>query len=529
MANVVRSKKHKLSPEFEQKKWDAEADLAKFIELVSPNRLLGNVHRDVIQWWNRPDAKTHQMLLLPREHAKSTLIAYRIAHALTIDPALRILLISSTSNLAVKQLKFIKDVLTSSTYKMYWPDMVNDKEATRELWTQREIAVDHPRRREEEIREPSIFTAGLTTNVVGLHCDSACLDDIVVVDNAYTEDGREKVSEQYGYLSSVESVGCKEWVVGTRYHPKDLYNDLLAKEIEQYDTYGSITDREPLFEIYGGDDDTKRWVESAGDGSGEYLWPRQQSPNGKWYGFSWEVLGPKKSQYANQTHYRAQYYNDPHDIESSRFKRDYFQYYEPGNLHRKDGQHYYNDRRLNIYAAVDFAYSLGKKADYTSIVVIGIDGDSNIYVLDIERFKTNQNIEYFNRIAKLHEKWNFRKLRAEVTGAQITIVNAIKDYVRQVGIAFSIDEFRPTRMLGSKEERIQAVLQHRYENKQMFHYPTGNIQVLEEELLLSNPAHDDVKDALAAAVGVATAPTGLHRMIKKIQAQFVSTSRFGGV
>jgi hypothetical protein len=520
--------KKKNDPALEEKRDWALSNDANFIETIHPNRMLGNVHRDIIRWWDRPDAKSHQMLLLPREHMKSTLIAYRIARALTIDPALRILLISSTSNLAVKQLKFIKDILTSPTYRTYWPEMVNQQEATREMWTQREISVDHPKRKEEAIRDPSIFTAGLTTNVVGLHCDIAVLDDVVTMDNAYTEEGREKVRDQYGYLSSVETVGAREWVVGTRYHPKDLYAELLEKETESYDSEGNIGIREALFEIYGGDDDTRRWVESNGDGSGEYLWPRQLAANGKWYGFNWEVLGPKKLQYANQTHFRAQYYNDPHDIESSRFKRDYFQYYEPGHIHRDSGQWYYKERRLNVFAAVDFAYSLGKRADYTTIVVVGVDFEKNVYILEIDRFKTDQNIEYFNRIAKLHEKWNFRKLRAEVTGAQITIVNDIKDHVRKLGLAFSIDEYKPTKWEGAKEERIQAVLQHRYENKTIWHYPTGNIQILEEELLLSNPAHDDVKDALAAAVSVATAPTGLERMFKKVQ-QFSFNSRFGGV
>jgi hypothetical protein len=108
-----------------------------------------------------------------------------------------VLYISSTSNLAVKQLKFIKDIITSDTYRLYWPDMVEKEETKREKWTEREISLDHPKRKEEAIRDPSIFTAGLTSNIVGLHCDIAVLDDVVVQANAYTEDGRAKVEDQY--------------------------------------------------------------------------------------------------------------------------------------------------------------------------------------------------------------------------------------------------------------------------------------------------------------------------------------------
>jgi len=127
---------------------------------------------------------------------KSALVAYRVAWELTKDPTLRVLYISSTSNLATKQLKFIKDIFTDDTYRLYWPDMVNREEAKREKWTEREISLDHPRRKEESIRDPSIFTAGLTSNIVGMHCDIAVLDDVVVQSNAYLEEGRSKVRDR---------------------------------------------------------------------------------------------------------------------------------------------------------------------------------------------------------------------------------------------------------------------------------------------------------------------------------------------
>ena len=45
-----------------------------------------------------------------------------------------------------------------------------------------------------------------------------------------------------------------------------------------------------------------------------------------------------------------------------------------------------------------------------------------------------------------------RKLQAEVSVAQITIVDAIKDYVKEAGLRISIIEFRPTRQEGRKEK-----------------------------------------------------------------------------
>ena len=483
----------------------AEADLEFFIGLVHPMRLLGGVHKELIQWWNRQDAKSHQLTLLPRDHMKSALIAYRVAWRLTKNPAIRVLYISSTANLATKQLKFIKDILTCDAYRRYWPEMVHVNENKREKWTETEISVDHPKRREEAVRDPSIFAAGLTTTVTGMHCDIAVLDDVVVRDNAYTEEGRTRTYEQYSLLASIEGRDAEEWVVGTRYHGKDLYSTLLGMSVDLYDSEtGDVSSSTPLYEVF------ERKVESVGDGTGEFLWPLQTRADGKVFGFNANILAVKRAQYKEDiSQYRAQYYNDPNAYEAALIKPEWFQYYDRVHLRRSDGKWYYNGRRLNVFAAVDFAFSLKKEADYTTIVVVGVDSESRYYVLDIDRFKTNLISEYFSRILRLHQKWDFRKLRAEVNVAQQVIVNDLKsNYIRAHGLALSVDEYRPSRVLGTKEERVNSILQARYQNLQIFHFQGGLCQTLEEELVTNNPIHDDVKDALAACIDAAVAPTG---------------------
>jgi hypothetical protein len=444
----------------------------------------------------------------------------------TRNPALRVLYISSTANLAIKQLKFIKDILTSDNYRFYWPDMVNLEESKREKWTETEIAVDHPKRKQESVRDPTIFTGGLTTSLTGMHCDVAVLDDVVVYENAYTEEGREKVRSQYSLLSSIEGTDALEWVVGTRYHPKDLYSDLMGMQIDVYDENGEIVDQVTLYEKF------EKKVESRGDGTGEFLWPRQQRYDGKWFGFDDKILAKKRAQYIDKTQFRAQYYNDPNDPDNAAINRDYFQYYDPAKVKRFEGKWFYGGLKLNVFAAVDFAYSLAKKSDYTSIIVCGMDTNRNIYILDIERFKTNEIAEYFRRVLRLHQKWDFRKLRCEVNVAQEVIVKELKDnYIRHHGLALSIDEYRPHRHMGSKQERIEAMLHPKYQNRQMWHYMGGNCQVLEEELVSNNPPHDDVKDALAACVDIMVPPTlsSSSGNVVNMFRQANSNRRFGGI
>ncbi len=521
---MARKELSDLQKRRQERRIEAENSFESYINLVQPDRVLGSIHREVISWITSESGKSHKLLLLPRDHMKSAIAGLYASWRLTKNPAIRILYISSTRNLAIKQLKFIKDILTSDLYTLYWPEMINREEAKREKWTEGEISVDHPLRKTEYIRDPSIFTAGLTSNIVGMHADLKILDDVVVQNNAYLAEGREKVLDQYGYLSSIGGAHDEELAVGTRYHPNDLYSSFKEREVDFYDEYGNVYKSEPLFDI-------KEYpVESVGDGTGEFLWPRQQSSKGKWFGFDAEILARKRSSYSNRVHFRAQYYNDPQDIDSSPIKRDLFQYFDPNYLAKRDFHWSYKRERLNVVAAVDFAYSTGKKSDSTSIVVVGVDGRNNYYVLDIDRFKTDKISDYFQHILKLYEKWGFRKIRCEVSAAQTVVVKDLKEnYIRPYGLSLVVDEFRPSRWQGSKEERIMSVLEPKYANRQIWHYPSGNTQTLEEELIFTNPAHDDVKDALASAIDFAVAPTNTFRTQTIEQPSYQFHSRFGGV
>lgn len=504
---------------------EAESSLISFIKLVHPQRVLGAVHEELIEWWCRPEAKSHQLVLLPRDHAKSAMVAYRVAWELTRDPTLRILYISSTANLAIKQLSFIKDILTSKKYRKYWPLMVNEEEGKRKKWTENEIAVDHPLREKEAIRDPSIFTAGLTTGITGMHCDIAVLDDVVVKENAYTNEGREKVRGQYSLLSSIEGAEAREWIVGTRYDPNDLYNDLQNMKVEHYGKNGELISEEELYEVF------EKQVEDAGDGTGEYLWPRQQRHDGKWFGFDQNILARKKAQYLDKIQFYAQYYNNPNASGESEIDRSKFQYYERRNLEQDaSGDWRIAGKKLKVYAAIDFAYSLSNKADYTALVVIGVDSEYNYFILEIDRFKTKKISEYYDHILNAFSKWGFRKLRAEISVAQVVIVDSLKtDYIKRNGIPLSIDEYRPTRHDGAKEERINAILEPRYNNMSIWHYKGGNCQSLEEELIMARPPHDDIKDALANAIAIAKAPIRTYMMESPKVTKINYHPRFGGV
>lgn len=503
----------------------AKNDLFFFARLVNPGYIYGDVHKECFKWleeyslFGREETiANNKLIMLPRAHLKSHMVATWAAWIITRHPEVTILYVSATSGLAETQLYAIKNILASSTYRRYFPEYINPQEGKREKWNNTTLAIDHQLRKEEGIRDATIETAGLTTNTTGWHADIIIADDLVVPENAYTEDGRESVRRKSSQFTSIRNAGGFTLACGTRYHPADIYSDWKEMMFEVFDSEGELVDRQPVWEI-------KEYVVEQ---DGVFIWPRTFRSDGKAFGFDIQTLSRIKAEYLDIVQFHAQYYNNPNGAGLNRINRDRFQYYDKKFLKQHDGYWVFKGKKLNVYAAIDFAFTLSKKSDYTAIVVIGVDEDNYIYVLDIDRFKTDKISVYFDNIARLHSKWDFKKLRAEVTVAQTVIVRDLKDRLREEGLRLSIDEFRPTRKEGTKEERIAAALEHRYDNQMIWHYKGGYIDILEEELILTKPPHDDCKDALASVVEIAIKPKRSRNTEERTNiVQF--SSRFGGV
>jgi predicted phage terminase large subunit-like protein len=504
----------------------AETDLVFFAKLVNPGYMYGNIHEEVYRWmmnyhlYGQGEAFTeNKLIMLPRAHLKSHMVATWCAWMIVRHPEITILYTSATAELAISQLYDIKNILESSIFKKYWPEYIKPDVGTREKWSQTKIIIDHPKRKKEGIRDATIACAGLTTNTTGWHADVICADDLVVPENAYTEDGRESVSKKASQFTSIRNTGGFTMACGTRYHPGDVYGIWKEATYEAYSKDGDPLGKYPVWDV----------KEYAVEYDGVYTWPRSIRSDGKAFGFDQRSLARIEAEYTDKIQFFAQYYNNPNDPGSAKLDRSRFQYFNPRYLKKENGSWYYSGKRLNIYAAVDFAYSLSARADWTAIVVIGIDSDGDIFVLDIERFKSFKVIEYFEKIKALHSEWGFKKLQAEVTAAQKTIVESIKDYVRKDGLKLKVEEYRPSRQEGSKQERIDAILEHRYSDLQMWHREGGWTSTLEEELILARPAHDDIKDALASAVSIAVRPSrSAGDVMKDFLLPTIRGSRFGG-
>lgn len=503
----------------QQIKERAEDSLYFFACLVNPSYLYAAIHKESLEWLSENDSSLDQLLLLPRGHLKSHLIATWCAWWITKFPETTILYVSATDDLAKLQLSAIKNILTSDIYRRYWPDMVHPEEGKREVWNVFNIQVDHPKRRQMGVRDHTVAARSVESNTTGLHCDVLIFDDLVVPGNAYSESGRSSVSAAYSQFSSVINPGGITKAVGTRYHGKDIYDTMLKAEVELFDAEGNITGTEKLFTVF------ERKVET----DGEFLWPRTLNPrSNKWFGFDNRELAKIRAKYfaaGERAQYYAQYYNNPNNPEEDSLTSDSFVYYDRKHLRFAGGYWWFKSKRLAVFAAGDLAYTNNATSDYTAFAVIGVDEEGFIYVLELDQIRTIKYDVMYKMAMRLHDKWDFRKLRMETNAGANLAVEYMKDEARKEGKSLVIEGKRSE---GEKSERCEMILMPRYENKTVLHFLGGLITTYEEQLTQARPSHDDLRDAVAAAVEISKVPAKQRQTSADAGRVTAINPRFGG-
>ena len=485
------------------------ADLGSFVAGVAPYRMLGHCHKDMLRYFCNDDDS--QLILWPRGHQKSTLLAFWCAWWVVKHPDTSILYASATAELAELQLGLIKQILESKFVKKYWPELY--PEASEFIWRNNAITTGHWKRSIEGMRDYTVKAVGVGGTITGQHYDVILLDDLVEEKNSEGKTERGKVSRWFSFLTSIINDAGITKAVGTRYHPKDLYDEMMSMEEEIFDEVGTVIAVKKVFTV------SAEVVET----DGQFLWPRQQRHDGRWFGFDLQILAKKKAKYSkNPGAYYSQYYNDPTDPETKRIKA--FNYYKKEKLQYTGYRWTYEGRPLNVVAAIDFAATITKRAAYTAIVVIGIDWLRNIYVLGVVRFKTDQISEMTKQLSYLYTKWHFTTCRCETTGQQNLIVEQIKRNNKDLGIHYKLEKNPPCT---DKRIRIFSNLEPLYSDEKIFHYRGGNCEILESELHSEKPPHIDTADALAAVVEIAKPPTRPRGTVKSKPVNY--NNRFGGV
>jgi len=419
-----------------------------------------------------------KIILVPRLHLKSTLVTvgYSLFNIVN-NPDVRILIISGTYQNACDFVKSIQDHLTRNPtlIELYGNLGKNPIEWRGDRFTLR------TKRTSLGEKESTVMGAGIESNVVSKHFDIIILDDIVVRENTETIEQIEKVIKRYRDTIDLMETKAQMIMIGTRWVDNDVYSWVLDPQNGQTGQYEKFIRQAMHWE-----GDLKEALET-GNGFRDSLWPDK---------FTREELY-KRFISKGPYEFSCQYLNDPVPDTEATFRKDWFKPYEETDV---------KGDIFNNFLTIDPAISTDKEADYTAMVVTGVDRWGNIYVRDVVReHYTPQQI--IDAIFKLAEMWHPKKIGLEDVAWQKTLSYSMRDEMRKRGRSLPIVPVRPQSR--SKDERIRG-LQPLYASGKVFHNSSlANTKYLEDELMrFPRARHDDVIDALSYTLDFFVKPKG---------------------
>lgn len=419
-----------------------------YTRLTTPDGL----HGDMCRWISQPPA--WRLGLLPRGTFKTTIFnrAKNIQRVIR-DPLSTHIIVTSDGDF----LKIMSDALAgiitdNRLFQFLYPDIKPQKDK----WSTKNRTIERPGR--EDITEPTWEFRTVKQPVAGRHVDSMTIDDAVNETNTATPKVHQHVIRflqgLYPTLDTEDLV-----ITGTCYM--------------DWDGYGWIMDQPELLDLFD------PWVErlyTEKDGKRVYLFPDEW--NDRKVVAALALMGLSL--------FSSQYMNDPLPEELQRFHKQMFKYYKADKL-----------PDVGIYIIVDPAS--GKGTSEPAIVVVGVDGEGNVYVIDYETgFKSASAC--INGIFAMYKRHGAQQICIEAMGAggKITYQN-VQDEMQKRGIAMPLVTLPITQQ--DKDARIMQMLEPPYTAGVVYHADWLEESPLEEQLLRFPKAMaKDIIDALAYGV-----------------------------
>ena len=431
-------------------------------------RTLQPLHASIIH--NVSDNQA-SMDLAPRGHGKSTIgdVDFCITKVLR-NPDIRIMIGSKTQTQASA---FLKEIRTHFEQNVNLIRIFGDWKKSRDnVWNDKEFTVN---RRTVIKKEATVSALGASGAVVSKHFDIIIGDDLVGFENARTEDQR-KVLKEWFYSSlypTLEPDG-EIHILGTRYSPMDLYEDLIKSKNYKVNVQQAITVK---------------------DGQEVSLWESK---------FSLEKLRSIREE-AGLIIFNMQYQNNTELAKGKIFKYKYFKHFEEYEvdyaLNRVrvkvlDAQGVPFWIPVRIYMGADLAISEDETSnnDYFVLTVIGVDKNKNVYVLDYLKERLSFNAQLNAILDYGRNKFPMvERIGVETVQYQKSLAQEIRRLSLLPVINIQTSKDKVTRAM-----RRSAL----FENGKVF-FRIGMDDLEECLLLFPEVDHDDLFDGLDFALTVA--------------------------
>ncbi len=365
------------------------------------------------------------------------------------DPNIRILFASDIVTHAQGFLAELKECLAHPrTVEIFGPQQG-------EIWNEDEITVAG---RTLPRKEKTVMTTGVDSSITSAHFDVIYCDDLVTLKNARTEGSRHKVKQWFytTLLPCVTDADTEIRILGTRYHPDDLYNHLMV-----HDPYfsGSAQIIPALRPDNDGTNLPDRWTTA-------------------------ELHALRESM--GRIYFGAQMNQNPAGIQGYVFDDKFFRYVDSF------------PKRLVVFSGVDLAVGKKKQNAKFAIVTIGIDPRTfNIYVLAYYHNKLSLK-QQDDQIERHYDTYEPVAMGIEANAFQASKVQSLKAEKKTShipAVPVFTDQDKDTRM-----DRLSV----RFERGEIFFHTSERNGELEEQLLnYPNGAYKDLLDALDIAIRTA--------------------------
>ncbi|MGL5460795.1 MAG: phage terminase large subunit [Cetobacterium sp.] len=439
-------------------------------------RKLEGLHRKIIKQQSRNMKTLH---LAPRGHGKSTVgdVDFCITKILR-EPNIRIMIGSKTQTQAEAFLGEVKAHFEMNEDLIRIFGDLKSKE-----WSNKEITVNT---RTVIKKEATLTALGSSGAVVSKHFDIIIGDDLVGFENARTETQRTKLKEWfYSSLAPTLEPWGEMHILGTRYHPLDLYEDFI-----QSGKYHTVKQRalNTFSEAeFGGWRKYGLLDKDIKEGEQFSLWGKV---------FDIDTIQEIKEE-SGSIIFGMQYQNETDLAKGSIFKPQYFQSFLSYDLNNHKEKCFVTRRDLSskevkVYMGVDLAISEKESADYFVIFVIGIDDENNVYGLDYFKGRLSFDLQR-KKIIEYAEKFNMvRMIGVEAVAYQQAMVGELR---RTTSL--------PIRAIKTRVDKITRAMRRSavFENKKVFLREDMN-EFVEMLLMFPDVEHDDLFDGFDFACEV---------------------------
>ena len=313
----------------------------------------------------------------PRDSAKTTYGTAFLAWAIGHNPNIRIIVTSSTQEIAQSISQFVKAIVESPKYKEIFPWVRKSHK-----WAERQWLI----KRDQFLKDPTLLAVGMGGGIVSRRADLVLIDDPIKSSaDIAAKEIREGMRLWYSQvLSPCVVPGGRVIVNCTRYRIDDIHG----------------TD---FMEQNGWEVIRQQAIIQGEQGEVSY-WPGR---------YSLEVLRKKREQ--NPTAFASQYQNDPLPVGTLGVRPEWIC---RAALH--------HDFKL-LTLGVDPAISKKETADYSALVLVGLAKNNRFQTVLARRGRWTLR-ELLGQIFKICDEWEGYRLRVvvEAIAYQAAIVDELK-------------------------------------------------------------------------------------------------------